>query len=330
MSVLVDGEWRTESPDEAEEDGAFQREETAFRDAIRDAPDAEFPPEPGRYHLYVARPCPWAHGAVLTRELLGLDDVVTMDVVDPYRDRSGWQFSPERDDCTPDTVNGAEYLREVYRAADPSYDGRVSVPVLWDRERETIVNNESIEVMRMLATAFGEHAREGVDLYPPGLRDEVDRVVDAIYEPVNNGVYRAGFAGSQAAYDRAVTELFEALEQLDEHLADRRYLAGERPTLADLRLFPTLVRFDEVYHTHFKCNRRRIVEYDDLWGYTRELYQLPGVRGTVNMAHIKEHYYTTHESLNPKRIVPVGPDPDFEAPHDRDRLPGGPPEELAR
>ncbi|MDZ7702688.1 MAG: glutathione S-transferase family protein [Halobacteriales archaeon] len=327
MSVLDDGDWRVPRTDD-EPDGAFDRSETAFRERIRDTPNARFAPEADRYHLYIARACPWAHGAALVRELLGLDDVLSMDIVDPYRDERGWRFSPEHDGCTPDTVTGADYLAEVYRAADPDFDGHVSVPVLWDREHGTIVNNESIEVMQQLATAFDEHQSNDVDLYPAGRRDEIDSITTALYEPVNNGVYRAGFASSQAAYDTAVAELFEALGELDSLLADQRYLAGDRLTIADLRLFPTLVRFDEVYHTHFRCNRRRLTDYPNLWGYTRELFQLPGVADTVNMAHIKEHYYTTHDSLNPKRIIPVGPEPDFEAPHDRDRLAGGPPTSL--
>ena len=328
MSVLQGGEWQVPDDDDATVAGAYQRADTQFRYRIRADPDAAFTPEPGRYHLYVARACPWAHGAALVRELLGLEDVVSMDVVDPYRDERGWRFSPDRAGCTADTVNGAAFLREVYEAADPDYRGHVNVPVLWDRDTETIVNNESIEVMRMFASAMVDLGRRPIDLYPQGRRGEIDRIVEALYRPVNNGVYRAGFASSQAAYDRAVADLFGALEDLDALLADRRYLAGEDLTLADLRLFPTLVRFDEVYHTHFRCNRRRLVDYPDLWDYTRELYQLPGVADTVDMDHIKEHYYTTHDDLNPKRIVPVGPAPDFEAAHDRDRLPGGPPQAL--
>lgn len=329
MSLLVDGDWRSPGAAESATPGAFVRSETTFRDVVRDDPTATFPAEPDRYHLYVARPCPWAHGVVLVRELLGLQDAISMDVLDPYRDEAGWQFSPERDGCTPDTVGGADSLREVYQAADPDYAGHVNVPVLWDRDQATIVNNESIEVMRMLASAFDDHGTRDIDLYPAARRDEIDRIIDAIYHPINNGVYRAGFAESQSAYDEAVEKLFDALVDLDDLLADQRYLAGETLTLADLRLFPTLVRFDEAYHTHFRCNHRRIVEYPNLWGYVRELYQLPGVRGTVNMAHIKEHYYTTHDSLNPKRLIPVGPDPDFEAPHDRETLAGGPPAALA-
>jgi putative glutathione S-transferase len=329
MNQFVDGEWRSESYESTNEDGEFERQETSFRDRVRDDPDAEFPVEAGRYHLYVSYACPWAHRTLLVRALKGLEDVVSYDVVDPYRDEDGWQFTPEKDGCTPDTVNGFDYLREAYRAADPNVTGRVTVPVLWDREEGTIVNNESAEIMRMLDVEFDRLAGRDVDLYPEGLRSEVDRVVDAIYEPINNGVYRAGFANSQSAYDEAVADLFDALDHWDEVLADRRYLAGDRLTEADVAMFTTLVRFDEVYHTHFMCNRRLIREYDNLWPYLRELYQLPGVAGTVNVDHITEHYYTTHPDVSPKRIVPVGPDPDFEAPHDRDRLPGGPPAALA-
>lgn len=309
-------------------EGEFQRKETRFRSRIRDAPEAEFPPEADRYHLYIARPCPWAHGAVLVRALLGLEDVISMDVLDPYREEEGWQFSPGREGCTPDTVNGADYLSEVYRAADSSFSGHVSVPVLWDKRRDTIVNNESIEIMKMLTDAFEDYRDRSVDLYPAELRDEIDQVVEDIYEPINNGVYKAGFARSQEAYDRAVDNLFEALDRWEGVLDERRYLAGERLTLADLRLFATLVRFDHVYHTHFKCNVKRVVDYDNLWGFTRELYQLRGVSETVNMDHIKEHYYTTHTDINPTQIIARGPDLDFTAPHDRGRLPGGPPDAL--
>jgi putative glutathione S-transferase len=329
MNQFVDGEWRSESYESTNEDGEFERQETSFRDWVRDDPDAEFPVEAGRYHLYVSYACPWAHRTLLVRALKGLEDVVSYDVVDPYRDEDGWQFTPEKEGCTPDTVNGFDYLREAYEAADPNVTGRVTVPVLWDKREDTIVNNESAEIMRMLDVEFDRLAERDVDLYPEGLRSEVDRIVDAIYEPINNGVYRTGFADSQSAYDEAVADLFDALDHWDEVLADRRYLAGDRLTEADVAMFTTLVRFDEVYHTHFMCNHRLIREYDNLWPYLRELYQLPGVAETVNMDHITEHYYTTHPDVSPKRIVPVGPDPEFEAPHDRDRLPGGPPAALA-
>ena len=325
MTFLVDGELRPDGLGQTGEDGEFDRIETTFRDRVRDDPDAEFPAAAGRYHLYAARACPWAHGAVLTRKLLGLEDAITMDVVEPFRDERGWQFSPEREDCTPDTVNGHDYLAGVYRDADSDYTGKVSVPVLWDRERSTIVNNESIEIMRMLASAFGEFAGSDLDLYPEGSRGEIDRVVSEIYDPINNGVYRAGFAESQGAYEEAVTDLFDALDRWETVLDGQRYLLGEELTLADLRLFPTLVRFDPVYFVHFKCSVRRLADYPNLWNYTKELYQLPGVAETVNMDHIKEHYYTTHESINPKRIVPVGPEVDYTEAHDRDRLPASAP-----
>ena len=328
MNMLVDGEWRTDAYDATDETGAFDRQEAAFRDRIEDDPDARFRPEAGRYHLYVSHACPWAHRTLLVRALTGLEDAVSVDVVDPYRADDGWQFTPEKDGCTADSLHGRDYLREVYTAADPEFTGRVTVPVLWDRREGTIVNNESAEILRMLDTAMAGVAARDVDLYPAGYRDEVDRIIDAIYEPVNNGVYRAGFADTQAAYDAAVDDLFEALAHWDAVLADQRYLAGDRLTEADLCLFTTLVRFDQVYHTHFKCNVRQVHEYDTLWPYLRDLYQTPGVAGTVEMGHIKEHYYTTHPSVNPKGLVARGPDLDFAAPHDRDALPGGPPEAL--
>jgi len=327
MHQFVDGEWVSEH-EATDEDGEFQRQSTSFRNRVEDDPGAEFPVEAGRYHLYVSYACPWAHRTLVTRALKGLDDAISVDVVDPFRGEDGWQFTPEKPGCTRDTVNGFDYLREAYVAADPDYTGRVTVPVLWDTERGTIVNNESAEIMRQLDVEFDRLGTRDVDLYPEGYRETVDELIDAIYEPVNNGVYRAGFAESQAAYDEAVSELFDALDRYDELLADRRYLAGDRLTEADVAMFTTLVRFDEVYHSHFMCNRRLVSEYDDLWPYLRELCQLPGVAETVEMDHIKEHYYTTHPDVSPKRIVPVGPDPDFGAPHDRDRLPGGPPAAL--
>jgi putative glutathione S-transferase len=328
MNKLVNGEWNGDAYEETDEDGEFQRQETMFRNWIRDDPDARFQPEPGRYHLYVSYACPWAHRTLLVRSLKGLEDAISYDVVDPFRAEDGWQFTPEKEGCTPDTVNGSDYLREIYQAADDNVTGRVTVPVLWDTVEETIVNNESEEIIRMLDTAFDGLAERDVDLYPEGYQDEVDRIIDAIYEPINNGVYRTGFADSQAAYDRAATELFDALDHWDEVLADQRYLAGDRLTEADVCMFTTLVRFDEVYHTHFMCNHQLVREYDNLWPYLRDLYQTPGVAETVHMDHITEHYYTTHPDVSPKRIVPMGPDPDFEAPHDRDELAGEPPEPL--
>jgi putative glutathione S-transferase len=324
MNMLVDGEWRTDAYETTNEEGEFDRQETSFRDWVRADEDAEYTAEEGRYHLYVSLACPWAHRTLITRALKGLDHAVSVDVVDPHRRNDGWEFAPDKEGCTPDSIHGSDYLREVYTAADPNYTGRVTVPVLWDRERETIVNNESEEIMRMLDTAFDEFAANDVDLYPEGYQDDVDRIIDEIYDPINNGVYRAGFADTQEAYQRAADELFDALDHWDDALADQRYLAGDRPTEADVAMFTTLVRFDAVYHTHFKCNRRRIVDYDNLWGYLRDLYQLPGVADTVDLDHITEHYYRSHTDLNPAGIVPVGPDLDFEADHDRDRFPGSP------
>jgi putative glutathione S-transferase len=328
MNKLVDGEWRTDIDEYTNEDGEFERSETTFRDRIEDDPDARFQPEAGRYHLYVSYACPWAHRTLLVRSLKGFEDAISVDIVDPYRDDGGWQFSPEKEGCTPDTVNGTDYLREVYQAADPDATCRVTVPVLWDTEAETIVNNESEEILRMLDTEFDDVAERDVDLYPEGYQDEVDRIIDDIYDPINNGVYRAGFAGSQEAYDEAIDELFAALDHWDEVLADQRYLAGDRLSEADVCMFTTLVRFDEVYHTHFKCNVKAIHEYDTLWPYLRDLYQTPGVAETVNTDHIKEHYYTTHPDVNPKRLIARGPDLHFDAEHDRDELPGSPPKEL--
>jgi putative glutathione S-transferase len=324
MNMLVDGEWTTDAYESTTDEGEFDRQETDFRSRVRDDPDAEFPAESGRYHLYISRACPWAHRAAMTRALKGLEDAVSLSIVEPVRIDDGWEFSAEY----PDPLYDADYLREIYTRADADYTGRVTVPVLWDRERGTIVNNESEEIMRMLDTEFDDLAERDVDLYPEGYRDEVDRIIEAIYEPINNGVYRAGFAGSQAAYDEAVSELFDALDHWETVLADQRYLAGDRLTEADLAMFATLVRFDHVYHTHFKCNRQAIHEYPNLWNYTKELYGLPGIVETVNLDHIVRHYYESHGDLNPERIVPTGPDIDFAEGHDRDRLPGGPPEAL--
>ncbi len=325
MEMLVDGEWQTDAYESTNEAGEFERQTTVFRDRIRDDPDARFPAEAGRYHLYVSYACPWAHRTLLVRALTGLEDAVTVDIVDPFRDEDGWQFTPEREGCTPDTVSDSDYLRELYQQADPDVTCRVTVPVLWDKRKETIVNNESKEILRMLDTEMDEVAKRDVDLYPEGYREEVDRIIEEIYEPINNGVYRAGFAKTQTAYDEAVEELFVALDHWDEVLTDQRYLAGDRLTEADICMFTTLIRFDNVYHTHFMCNKQLISQYDNLWPYLRDLYQIPGVAETVKMGHIKEHYYTTHPDVTPTRVVATGPELDFEAPHDRDRLPGKPP-----
>ncbi|WP_049890492.1 glutathione S-transferase family protein [Halogeometricum borinquense] len=317
MNMLVDGEWRTDAYESTNEDGEFNRQETSFRNWIRDDADAEFPAESGRYHLYISRACPWAHRTAMTRRLKGLEDAISLSVVEPVRINDGWEFSAEY----PDPLYGEDYLRDIYTRADDEFTGRVTVPVLWDKERETIVNNESREIMRMLDTEFDAHAKHDVDLWPEGYREEVDESIDSIYEPINNGVYRAGFADSQDAYDEAITELFDALDHWESVLEDQRFVVGDVLTEADIAMFVTLIRFDHVYHTHFKCNRRAIHEYPNLWNYTKELAQLPGVAETINIDHITRHYYMSHGDVNPKRLVPVGPDIDFYDDHDRDRLP---------
>jgi len=320
MGRLIDGTWHTEVTNADTADIAY--EETTFRSEV--GTDTH-PADPERYHLYISRACPWAHGAVLVRDLLGLDDAITLDVVDPYREDDGWEFTPDKEGCTPDSIHGSDYLREVYTAADPSYTGRVSVPVLWDRKAETIVNEESDEIMRTLAHTFVDY--RGVDLYPEARREEVDRLVDELYESINRGVYMAGFASTQSEYEAAAERVFDGLDYWESELDDRRFLAGDL-TLGDLRLFATLVRFDAVYHTHFKLDRRRLVDYPNLWGYVRDIYQLPGVADTVVMSHITDHYYRSHEEINPTGFVPIGPDVEFEAPHDREELPGSTPEAL--
>lgn len=324
MNQLVDGGWRTDAYESTNDEGEFDRQETTFRDRIGEG----VPAEAGRYHLYVSSACPWAHRTLLARSLKGLEETISVSVVDPFRDEDGWGFSPEKEGCTPDHIHGAEYLRELYVRADPDVTARVTVPVLWDTEEDTIVNNESREILRMLNTEFEEYATREVDLYPEGYREEIDEIIDGIYEPINNGVYRAGFAGSQAAYDEAISDLFSALDRWDSVLSEQRYLAGDRLTEADLCMFTTLIRFDQVYHTHFMCNVQGIHEYEHLWPYLRDLYQTPGVAETVNMDHIKEHYYTTHPDVTPSRIIARGPDLDFAAPHDRDELDGRPPAAL--
>jgi len=316
--MLVNGEWMTKSQWK-NTDGRFVRSETSFRDWISADGGSGFTVEPGRYHLYVAWACPWAHRTAIMRKLKGLEEVIGLSAVGSFMGEDGWAFHQEPG-VIPDTVNGASYLREVYTKADPDYTGRVTTPVLWDKEKDTIINNESREIVRMLDTEFGEFATTDAHYFYEDLRDEIDAIIDAIYEPVNNGVYRSGFATTQEAYEEAVTELFDALDHWDGVLSSRRYLCGDRITEADWCLFPTLVRFDPVYHGHFKCNLRRIVDYPNLWGYLKDLYQRPGVAETVNMDHIRKHYYGSHESINPTRIVPKGPILDFTEAHDRGRF----------
>jgi putative glutathione S-transferase len=297
---------------------AFERPPYPFRGRIG---SAEFPAEPGRYHLYASYACPWAQRSLIVRRLKGLEDAVSVGVVDPVRDGRGWAFR-EGPGHGPDTVNGFALLREAYEATEPGYDGHVSVPVLWDTRTRRIVSNHFPDITLDLNAEFEPWARERIDLYPEELRAEIDALNDEVYTRVNNGVYRCGFAPTQEAYDEAVTDLFAALDGLEERLARHRYLCGDRVTEADVRLWVTLARFDPVYGTHFKANLRRLTDYENLWGYTRDLYTLPAFRDTTDFDHIRRHYYTTHPDLNPRRIVPAGPLLDFTAPHGRAALGG--------
>jgi glutathionyl-hydroquinone reductase len=325
MGLLVDGVWRDEQHTERTPDGRFVRPSTRFRNWITEdgaaAPTGEggFAAARDRYHLYVALACPWAHRTVIMRTLKGLEEVVSMSVVEPLYGPHGWRFGTSPG-TTPDTVNGASELAEIYLRADPRYSGRVSVPALWDKERRTIVNNESAEIIRMFNGAFGRFTNVRTDYYPPALREEIDRVNALVYDNVNNGVYRAGFATSQEAYEEAFRALFAALDEVEQRLGRQRYLVGRNITEADWRLFTTLVRFDAVYYSHFKCNLRRIIDYPNLSNYLRDLYQQEGVAATVNMDHIKRHYYGSQRHVNPTGIVPLGPQLNFLAPHDRGRF----------
>lgn len=306
-------------PLEQTADGEFQRQDDRFRQWVTADGSSGYPAAKTRYHLYVSWACPWAHRTIIVRKLKGLEDSIGLTAVDPIRDERGWAFRDGPGHST-DPVNGFQYLADAYRATDPSYHARVTVPVLWDRMNRRIVSNSDDDLMRMLNSEFDQFARARTDLYPADLRDDIDRLNDRIYNDVNNGVYRAGFATSQRAYERAVRRLFDTLDFLDDQLSNRRYLFGERIVETDWRLFVTLVRFDAVYYVHFKCNVRRIADYPHLLGYLRDLYQYDGIAETVNFDHIKRHYYMTHGDINPTRIVPLGPDQDLRAPHGRDRL----------
>lgn len=294
--------------------GAYQPKPSGFRDAVRDEPGARFRPEAGRYHLYVMYGCPWAHRTLIVRALKGLERAIPVTAVHHLKGEHGWVFSPDE----PDPLYGLGQLRDLYLKADPSFDGRVTVPVLWDTREQTIINNESSEIIRMFNGAFNAFAeRPDLDLYPEPLRPVIDRWNERIYPAVNAGVYLAGFAMTQAAYDEAIGALFATLDALEAHLAEHRYLAGDRPTEADWRLFPTLIRFDWVYHGLFKCNLKRLVDYPNLFAYARELYQWPRIAPTVNERHIREGYYASMREINPTGVVPAGPHIDFAAPHGR-------------
>jgi len=324
MGLLVEGKWHDRWYDTKSTGGRFERDDSVFRNWV--TPDGSpgpsggggFEAAPGRYHLYVSWACPWAHRTLIFRKLKRLEDVIPVDVVHWHMKENGWELRAQ-DGATGDSLHGYDYLHQLYTRAKPDYTGRVTVPVLWDRERETIVSNESAEIIRMLNGAFDEFGDASVDLYPEALREEIDAVNGTVYENVNNGVYQAGFATDQEAYEDAFDALFETLDALETRLGRQRYLCGDRITEADWRAFTTLVRFDPVYHGHFKCNLRRLVDYPNLIGFTRELYQVPGVAETVNLHHIKHHYYASHATVNPTGIVPKGPDVDYTAPHGRER-----------
>ena len=324
MGLLVDGTWHDTWYDTAKTGGKFERAAAKFRNWV--TPDGSagpsgrggFEPTSGRYHLYVSYACPWAHRTLIFRQIKGLAPHISFSVVHPDMRSDGWTFADDYPGATGDTQFGLPFARDIYTKADPTFSGRVTVPILWDTQEGTIVSNESSEIIRMFNSAFNGLTGNTDDYWPEHLRAEIEPVNDRIYATFNNGVYRCGFATTQAGYDDAVGPLFDTLDWLEERLSTRRYLMGDALTEADWRLFPTLVRFDPVYHLHFKCNRKRIIDYPNLWAYTRELYQVPGVAETVNFDHIVRLYHYSHESINPHRIIPTNPVIDFNAPHGRD------------
>ncbi|MEO1795581.1 MAG: glutathione S-transferase family protein [Pseudomonadota bacterium] len=323
MGLLVDGKWVDQWYDTKSTGGAFKRQDAKFRNWITadgtPGPSGEggFAAEADRYHLYVSYACPWAHRALIFRNLKGLEGLITVDAVHPDMMGDGWTFEKDDDGATGDSLFGSAFARDIYTRAQPEMTGRVTVPILWDKKQGKIVSNESSEIIRMLNSAFDGITGNTLDFWPAELRDEIEPVNARIYDTFNNGVYKSGFATTQEAYEAAVVPLFETMDWLDERLTAHRYLMGTRVTEADWRLFTTLVRFDAVYHLHFKCNKRRLIDYPALWAYARELYQWPGVAETVNMAHIVRHYHYSHESINPHRIIPINPDIDWWQPHGR-------------
>jgi putative glutathione S-transferase len=314
---------KAQFPKEQNQDGEFVRQDDAFRQWVTDDGSSPFPVEAGRYHLYVSLACPWAHRTILVRALLGLERAIGMTIVDPIRDERGWSFGTAPG-LEPDPINGFEFLSQAYLRMDPAYRGRVTVPVLWDKKTNLLVSNSDDDIMRMFETVFAPLGNGKYDLYPAALRAGIDERNDDVFANVNNGVYRAGFATSQRAYERAAKRLFASLDGIEERLASQRYLFGPAFVETDLRLFVTLIRFDAVYYGHFKCNLRRIVDYPNLWGYTRDLYQVDGVAATVNFDHIKRHYYMTHPEINPTRIVPIGPILELNSAHGRETLAAAP------
>lgn len=327
MGLLVDGKWQDTWYDTKSTGGAFKRSAAQFRNWLTADGSAGpsgkggFKAEPDRYHLYVSHACPWAHRTLIFRELIGLSDLISVSVVHPDMLDKGWTFETDNHGATGDTLYDFDFAHQIYTKADPSYSGRVTVPILWDKQQETIVSNESSEIIRMFNAAFDAITGNTDDYWPKAMRDEIEEVNTRVYSDVNNGVYKSGFATTQQAYDAAVAPLFDTLDWLEDRLSRSCYLMGDRVTEADWRLFTTLIRFDPVYHLHFKCNRRRLVDYPNLWAYTRELYQWPGVAKTVNMNHIVRHYHFSHDTINPNRIIPVNPVLDYLEPHGRDQRP---------
>ncbi|GAA5080572.1 glutathione S-transferase family protein [Roseibacterium beibuensis] len=326
MGLLIDGEWHDKWYDTKKSGGKFERSEAAFRNWVTadgsagPTGDAGYKAESGRYHLYVSHACPWANRTLIFRALKGLEDHIDVSVVHPDMLGDGWTFDTDFDGATGDRLFGSAFMRDVYLRAMPDMTGRVTVPVLWDKETNTIVSNESAEIIRMFNSAFDGITGNRDDYYPEALRDRIDAINARVYDEINNGVYKSGFATTQPAYDEAVHALFDALDWVEGILADSRYLAGDRITEADWRLFTTLARFDAVYHLHFKCNRARIIDYPNLWAYARELYQWPGVADTIHFDHIVRHYHYSHDSINPHRIIPINPEIDWWAPHGREAL----------
>ncbi len=327
MGLLVDGKWHDTWYDTESTGGAFKRSAAQFRNWLTADGSAGpsgkggFKAEPGRYHLYVSLACPWAHRTLIFRELKELTDLISVSVVHPDMLDKGWTFEADDHGATGDGLYGLDFAHQIYTKADPSYSGRVTVPILWDKQQETIVSNESSEIIRMFNSAFNGITGNTDDYWPEDLRGEIEEVNTRVYSNVNNGVYKCGFATTQEAYDSAVHPLFETLDWLEDRLSSNRYLMGNSVTEADWRLFTTLIRFDPVYHLHFKCNKRRLIDYPNLWAYTRELYQWPGVAQTVNLNHIVRHYHYSHETINPNRIIPVNPELDYIAAHGRDQRP---------
>tara|TARA_R110002094_G_scaffold71694_1_gene80234 strand:+ start:1742 stop:2731 length:990 start_codon:yes stop_codon:yes gene_type:complete len=326
MGVLVDGEWQNTWYDTSASGGKFERSAAKFRNWVTEdgsagiSGEAGFPAQSGRYHLYVSYACPWAHRVLIFRTLKGLQDHISVSVVHPDMLEDGWTFDTDFNGATGDTLAGGKYARDIYLKAAPKFSGRATVPILWDIQKNTIVSNESSEIIRMFNSAFDTVTGNEDDYWPLALRDQIEALNDRIYNTVNNGVYQAGFATSQDAYEGAVYPLFDSLDWIESNLSKNRYLTGPKLTEADWRLFTTLVRFDLVYHLHFKCNRKRIIDYPNIWAYTRELYQIPNIADTVHFDHIVRHYHYSHNMINPSRIIPINPILDFSAPHDRGRL----------